>query len=101
MPDKPTMPHRPDRTGSTPSACRTARPLPREAREALTDAVAATDLVRDAHLRMQAHADDRRRAVLRASRAGASYRRIACELGVSVGNVQQLVTLAREKEHTS
>ncbi len=101
MPDTPTMPHRAGRTGWTRPACCTARPLPDEAQAALAEAAASTDIGRDARLRMQSHAEDRRRAVLRASRSGASYRRIACELGVSAGNVQQLIALAREKERTT
>ncbi len=108
MPDNPTMPHDPERTGEaappTRPPCpsgRATRPVPPEAEQALADARAATDAVRTAREQMTVHADHRRQAVLRASRAGASYRRIACELGVSAGIVQQLVASAKDREPTT
>lgn len=99
-----TMPHPAlPALGTTPPASRTAARtigagLRPEAREALADAVAATDLVRDAREEMQAHADRRRAAILAASRAGVPQRRIALELGVSPGNISALVDSARQRE---
>ena len=72
-----------------------SRPLTAAGAEALDDARAATDLVRDARDQVTRHARERRQAVLRANTAGASYRTIARALGVRVGNVQQLVGAAR------
>lgn len=108
MHDTTTMPHEQDRTDARPdvapdghrppvSAGRAPRPLTPAAREALGLAAAATDLVRDALEQMQTYADCRRRAVLRAVREGATYSRVAAELGVSVGSVQHLVDSARTR----
>lgn len=100
-----TMPHDPPDIAGPATTHRTAglsarppRPVSPEARDALADALAAGDLVHDAREQMTVHADLRRRAVLRASRAGASHRRIAAALGVSPGNVGQLVEQARVRE---
>ena len=72
-----------------------------EGRESLTEAVAETDLLRDARSQVASHADARRRAVLRANLGGASYRVIAEALGVSVAGVQQLVNAARDRPPTA
>jgi DNA-directed RNA polymerase specialized sigma24 family protein len=74
------------------------RALTPEGREALDEARAATDLVRDARSAVTEHARRRRAAVLRANRHGASYRVIADALGVTVGNVQQIVVAARRDD---
>lgn len=73
----------------------TRRTVTPDGREALAEARAATDLVRDARAAVASHDARRRDAVLRANLGGASYRVIAQTLGVSVGNVQQLVIAAR------
>lgn len=80
------------------TAGRRPRPLTAAGREALEEVRAATDLVLDARQAMRGHADRRRRAVLRATECGVPYRRIAEEIGVSVGTVQQLVNGARAAE---
>lgn len=73
---------------------RTPRLITPEGREAIEDAKAAGDLVRDARRTVFRLAERRRAAVVRARRAGVPYRRLADELGVSVGSIQQLVSRA-------
>ena len=63
--------------------------------DALAEAQAVTDQVRDARALMCTLAAARRDAVLRANQGGASYGVIARTLGISVGNVQQIVISAR------
>ncbi|GAC1439365.1 MAG: hypothetical protein NVSMB55_00590 [Mycobacteriales bacterium] len=66
--------------------------------EALAEARAASDLLRDARLQVRMWAERRRRAVLDANRGGASYGTIAASLGVSHASVQQLVNQATQRE---
>ena len=71
------------------------RTLTAQGAEALDEARAATDLVREARRQVIDLADQRRRAVLAANAGGASYRVIAQALGISVAGVQQLMIAAR------
>ena len=71
------------------------RHLTPDAADALAEAQAATDQVRDVRCLMNQIAAARRQAVLRANAAGASYGTIATALGISAGNVQQIVNAAR------
>lgn len=95
MPAIPSLPQTPDRTGptrpprSTSSTGRT--PASPAAFDALADAAALTDLVRDARGEMVRYIGGRRRAVLAAHQGGLSIRRIAASLGVSIGAVQNII----------
>ena len=66
-----------------------------EALDALAEARVVTGLIRDSRTHARHLADRRRRLVLAANLGGASYGAIATALGISVGNVQQLVNAAR------
>jgi len=76
----------------------TRRELTPQGREALADARVSNDVLRDAKAQAALAAQERRKAVLRASRGGASYRVIARELGLSMPSVQHLVDAARATE---
>jgi len=84
----------PDRAARPPAARRSRPVLTEGGREALADARAAADLVRDHRDRARAHAGERARAVRRANENGASYRVIAESLDVSLGMVQQFMAAA-------
>lgn len=71
------------------------RELTPDGAAALAEAQAATDEVRDVRVLMCRIAAARRDAVLRANEGGASYGTIARALGISPGNVQQIVLAAR------
>jgi DNA-directed RNA polymerase specialized sigma24 family protein len=76
---------------------RRRRDLTAAGAQALAEAQAATDQVRDVRALMCRIAEARRDAVLRANQGGASYGTIAKALGISPGNVQQIVIAARRK----
>lgn len=63
-----------------------------EGREAIEEARLAADLLHEARRTQFGLAARRRGAVVRARQAGVPYRRLASELGVSVGAIQRLVS---------
>ena len=75
-----------------------ARELTPQGREALAEARVCNEILRDARAQAAAAAHERRTAVLRASRGGASYRVIARELGLSMPSIQHLVDAAKAAE---
>jgi DNA-directed RNA polymerase specialized sigma24 family protein len=77
---------------------RRRRAVTPEGRDALAEARAVTDQVRDARSLMAGLAAARRAAVLRANRGGASYGVIAAELGISHASAQQLVNAGKAQE---
>lgn len=76
----------------------TAREITPQGREALADARVCHEILRDHKAQAAIAARERRTAVLRASRGGASYRVIAAELGLSMPSVQHLVDAAKAAE---
>ncbi len=66
-----------------------------EGRDALAEARAASDLVRDHRQQAAAAAERRFLAVMEANNNGASYRVLADALDVSIGMVQQWMAAAR------
>ncbi len=66
-----------------------------EGRDALAEARAASDLVRDHRQQAAAAAERRFLAVMETNAEGASYRVLADALDVSIGMVQQWMAAAR------
>lgn len=75
-----------------------ARELTPQGREALSEARVSNEVLRDHRAQAALAAEERRAAVLRASRGGASYRVIAKELGLSMPSIQHLVDVAKAAE---
>ena len=106
-----TMPHPTDRTGPLPpgradhreatALVRGRGPLTEAARDALTAAVAATDLVRESRAVLLDVSAQRQEAVLLAHEAGVSIRGVAAGIGVTGAAVQRLVALARARRAAS
>ena len=67
-------------------------------REALSHARVCNDVLRDHRAQAALAAEERRTAVLQASRGGASYRVIAKELGLSMPAIQHLIDAAKATE---
>ena len=75
-----------------------ARELTPQGREALAEARVSNEVLRDARAQAALAAAERRAAVLRANRGGASYRVIARELDLSMPSIQHLVDAAKAAE---